>query len=299
MDNTSLTTYDKLVNKIEAWYEILILQLPNVTISLVIVILAYLFSGYIKRLIYRFTFKTTSNITIANLAAKMSSFLVGLFTLLMVLTVMDLGDTINKILATAGVLGLAVGLALQDPMNNLFSGIMISVREMYKIGDLVESNGYTGTIMGIDLRVTKLKLPTGELVVIPNKEVVQKPLKNFTHSGERRIDIECGVSYSDDLILVEKVALAAIRSLTQIDQNKPIEFIYTDFGASSINFKVRFWIDASIMIDYLNQKSEGIKKIKEAFDQNNISIPFPITTLNLGNVSERKWKNLVSPPEDA
>ena len=76
--------------------------------------------------------------------------------------------------------------------------------------DLVETNGFFGTITKIDLRSTKLKLPSGEEVVIPNKDVIQNPLKNFSSSGERRVTINCGVSYGDNLSEVGEIAVEAI-----------------------------------------------------------------------------------------
>ncbi len=281
MDNT-LTTYEKLIEKLETWFDIMVLHLPNLAIAIVVAILAYFFTSLIRKLAIKFSRRFTENQTVLRLISNISAVIFSFLILFLVLSILDLGDTINKILATAGVLGLAVGLALQDPMTNLFSGIMLSVRELYNIDDLVETNGYMGTISDIDLRVTKLRLPTGEIVIIPNKDVIQNPLKNYTISGERRIDLACGISYGDNLERVESVVKEAIEQLPNIDHLKPVEFIYTDFGDSSINFKVRYWITNLSMRDFVMERSAGIKAIKGAFDANNIMIPFPIRTLDFG-----------------
>ena len=217
-----------------------------------------------------------------NLISNLTAVVFGVIVLFIILSVLNLGESINKILATAGVLGLAVGLALQDPMNNLFSGVFMSVRKLYRIGDLVETNNHFGTIVDIDLRATKLKNPTGQLIIIPNKDVIQNSLKNYSSSGERRVDVSCGVSYGDDLDAVEKLVVKTIESLNNTINSKPVEVVFDEFGDSSVNFVVRFWINPNNQTDYLVEKSNAIKAIKKAFDANGIMIPFPIRTLDFG-----------------
>lgn len=275
-------SYDNLIDKLGDWFNTIVLQLPNIVIALFVVVIAYFASRYIRKLSVKSTSRFTDNKTVLNLVSNLSAVFFAVIVLFMILTVLNLSGTINKILATAGVLGLAVGLALQDPMTNLFSGVFMSVRDLYKVGDLVETNDYFGTIMDIDLRATKLMLPTGQEVVIPNKLVIQNPLKNYTVSGSRRVDVSCGVSYGDDLETVEDLVRKTITALPGVMQNKPIDVVFNEFGDSSINFIVRFWISEVSKRDYLIEQSKAIKAIKSAFDQNDIMIPFPIRTLDFG-----------------
>ena len=172
-----LLTITQLIEKLQEWIDSIILNLPNLAIAVVVAFLAYFLSKYIRKIAVKSTSKFTANKTILNLVSNLSSVLFTILIVFLILSIFDLGGTINKILATAGVLGLAVGLALQDPMNNLFSGVFMSVRELYKIGDLVETNDHFGTIENIDLRATKIRLPTGQEVNIPNK--TRQNRKNF------------------------------------------------------------------------------------------------------------------------
>jgi small conductance mechanosensitive channel len=278
----SRTSYDKLTEKLQVWLDTLILNVPNLIIASLVVLMAVFFHKYVKRAVMKATSKYANNPTITNLFSNLTTVFYVIIIGILILTIFSLNSTINKFLATAGVLGLAVGLALQDPMTNLFSGISMSVRDLYTIGDLVETNGHFGTIVDIDLRSTKLRLPTGQIVVIPNKNVIQNPLKNYSTSGQRRIDLQCGVSYGDDLEKVENVVLNAISQLDNIDDDQPQEIVFTEFGDSSINFIVRYWLKNPSQLDYLLEKSEGIKAIKHAFNNNDIMIPFPIRTLDFG-----------------
>jgi len=275
-------SYNNLVDKLTDWLNLIILQVPNIIIAGVVATLAYFFSKYIRKIAVKGAKKITSNKTVLNLVANLTTVIFGVIVLFLILSILNLGESINKILATAGVLGLAVGLALQDPMNNLFSGVFMSVRELYKIGDLVETNGYFGQIINIDLRATKLMIPTGQEVVIPNKDVIQNPLKNYSASGIRRIDLACGVSYGDDLDKVESLVIHAIKQMKHVLDEKPVDIVFDEFGGSSINFKVRFWIESTAQRDYLIEQSNAIKAIKKVFDKNDIMIPYPIRTLDFG-----------------
>jgi small conductance mechanosensitive channel len=274
-------TYESLFDKLYSWFDTAVLQLPNLIIAVIILVASYFISKYIKKLVSNATRKITSNRTLINLAGNLTAVFFSLAVLFLLLTIFNLGGAVNKILATAGVLGLAVGLALQDPVNNLFSGVSMAIREMYSIGDLVETNGYFGSIQDISLRFTKLKLASGEIVVIPNKDVIQKPMKNYTTSGERRIDISCGVSYDDDLQEVELLVRKVIGGMDGIIPSKSIEVVFDEFADSSINFSARFWIETGSQKDYVVEKSKALKLIKEAFDKKGISIPYPIVTLDL------------------
>ena len=202
--------------------------------------------------------------------------------LFVVLGILNLDKALTSLLAGAGVVGLAVGLALQDPIINTFSGIIMSVKELYNVGDLVETNDYFGVIEKINLRSTILRTPTGQRVVIPNKDIVQNPLTNYSYSGERRIDVSCGVSYGDDLEKAKDIAVTAIQEGVDHNTNRDVELYFKEFGDSSINFIIRFWIKATSQAKYLTAQSAAIIAIKNAFDKNNIAIPFPIRTIDFG-----------------
>jgi small conductance mechanosensitive channel len=105
---------------------------------------------------------------------------------------------------------------------------------------------------------------------------------HFTINKSRRIDLDVGISYGDDLEKAEKVTLLAIRQIEGLESNKPVDLFYKEFGNSSINFVVRYWVGFNKETDYLRALSQGIKNIKKAYEQNGITITFPIRTLDFG-----------------
>lgn len=150
------------------------------------------------------------------------------------------------------------------------------------LGQLVESNGYLGVVSDIRLRVTILRLFTGQTVRIPNREVLTNAIVNYTETGERRVDIAVGVSYGSDLDEVKRVTIEAIEPLDCRREERPVELFYEAFGDSSINFQLRFWMDVTRQPDFLAARSDAIMAIKRAYDRAGITIPFPIRTLDFG-----------------
>jgi small conductance mechanosensitive channel len=145
------------------------------------------------------------------------------------------------------------------------------------------ANDFMGTVLDIDLRATVIRTCEGQLVTIPNSEVLQKPIVNFTASGQRRVDIPVGVSYGDDLAKAKRVAIEAVGSIDYRDRSGPVDLYYEGFGDSSINFTIRFWIDFKTQPDFLRARSDAVMRIESAFEANDITIPFPIRRLELPN----------------
>lgn len=276
------SAFTSLQEKIYDWLQQVILNLPNFLIAVLIVIVGWYVAKAVHRFVSRLLFKASGSFNVASLLASIARVIVVGFAIFIGLSVLGLSGVVASGLAGAGIAGLAIGFALQDPLANLFSGIMMSVKELYKPGDLIESNGFFGTIEGISLRTTMVKTLQGQEVAIPNKDVLQNPLTNYSTHGSRRIDLEFGISYGDDLRKAQGIVINAIKRNVDYLVEKPVEVYWTDFGDSSINGILRFWQPISSQKDFLLARSQAIVSIKEAFDREDIMIPFPIRTLDFG-----------------
>jgi small conductance mechanosensitive channel len=271
-----------LTDKLSTWIDKIITSLPNLILGLLIFSLGLFFSRYVQKATARILKKFISSTAVVNLLSNVASVGFVIIALIITLSVLNLGTAVTSLLAGAGVAGLAIGLAVQDPIVNLLSGIMMSMRNHYRIGDWVETNSFFGQIRQISLRNTVIVTPLGLEVILPNRMVIQNPLTNYTNTQERRVEIACGISYGDDLEEVEKITRQAIEEGVDYDKNRPIDFFYTDYGDSSINFIIRYWMDRASQPDFLKARHEGIMAMKKAFDENDITIPFPIRTLDFG-----------------
>lgn len=279
MDEQMQSAWYKLLDKLSGWFDNLILSLPNFLIALLTFTLAYWISqnlqGYLNKLLRRIIKQPS----IRGLITNIVSILVVVLGVLMALAILNLDGTLKSLLAGAGVAGLAISLALQGTLSNTFSGIFIAIKDELNLGDYVESNGYAGEVIEIDLRNTKIKESDNNVVVIPNKMIMDNPFKNFGLTKRIRTSISCGVDYEADLDQVETLAKEAISNTFDDNSDKEIEFYYTEFGDSSINFILRFWTDGRKNRKAIEVKSRAIKAIKKCFEVNDISIPYPIRTV--------------------
>lgn len=271
----------KLVEKLQNIFEDLILLLPNIALSILVAITGFLTVRFIQKRLKKLLFRYLENHSMSIIMSKVIAFVLSIGLLFVILGILQLDKLLTSLLATAGVLGLAIGLALQEPLTNAFSGIMLSVKQRLRIGDIVETNGYFGTVTEINLRSTIVHTFAGQVVTIPNKSVIQNPIVNYSYLGKRRVDLDCGISYAENLGQVEKVVRHAMKEVEHLE-SEPVDFFLTEFGDSSINFQVRFWIDEVKQKTFFAAKSEALQAIKQSFDKENILIPFPIRTLDFG-----------------
>lgn len=275
-------TIDEIILQIEEWLEVLVSYFPRIIWALVAMLIASFMARFVGRRLSSFGRKHIDNKMLGRLLSTISSLLIILVGLIIALRILRLDGVVTSVLAGAGIIGFALGFAFQDIASNFISGIIIATQKPFRVGDLVETNDHYGTVRTIHLRMTEIQTLTGQIVYIPNKEILLQTLVDYSTLQKRRVDIHVGVSYGDKLEKVEKVTLEAIDNLEQIDDGSPVDLYYQEFGDSSINFVVRFWINFQRETDFLQAQSEAIKAIKAAYDKNNITIPFPIRTLDFG-----------------
>lgn len=279
MEEQLESSWSKLLDKLSGWIDSLVLNLPNFLIALLVFIFASWLSKNLQGLTNKYLKRVIKQPAIRGLVSNVVSILVIILGLILALSILNLDGTLKSLLAGAGVAGLAISLALQGTLANTFSGLFIAIKDEMNIGDWVETNGFSGKVVDIDLRNTKIKESDNNIVVVPNKLILDKPFKNYGLTKRIRTTITCGVGYESDLPNVKKITIEAIQELYPQNKGEQVEFYYTDFGNSSIDFLLRFWVDAQENLTSLKVKSEGITKIKEAFDKNDINIPFPIRTI--------------------
>ncbi|GLB49569.1 mechanosensitive ion channel family protein [Neptunitalea lumnitzerae] len=285
------TAWDKLQEKLGGWFDSIIVSLPNFLLAVLVFGVSFFLSGYISKLILKLLHRTKMQRSVKIMISKIVSVVVIVVGLILALGIMNLNKVLTTMLAGAGVAGLAIGLALQGTLSNTFSGIMLSVVDNIKIGDWVSTNDYVGEVVDINLRNTTLKQPDNKYVYIPNKLVVENTLKNFSSTTTAKVILTCGVGYESDLSLVEEVTTNVIKENFNDIPNSEVQFFYTEFGDSSINFELRFWIIAKKQMDINIAKGKAIMLIKSAFDANDINIPFPIRTINFTNPMTIKGNN--------
>lgn len=274
--------YQLILGKLALWLKELIRLLPNIALATIILVLGFMLAKTIRNFFKKLLKRFIHNEALDNLIGSLIYvFFIGI-VIFTALSVLKLDKAVTSILAGAGILGLALAFAFQDIAANFMSGIFLSVRRPLHVGDIVKIKDYMGKVEEINMRDTVIRTYQGQMVIIPNKEVFQNPIENYSLLGKRRIDLTAGVSYGDDLEKVLQVTIAAVKEIEGLSTEDEITMFYTDFGDSSINYVIRFWISTLASADFLDVRSQAIMKIKKAYEQNDIMIPFPIRTLDFG-----------------
>src|SRR5690606_21036884 len=212
MDFNIDDAWEEMIKRLTSWVDNLIVNLPNIILALFVFTIVILLSKYVTKITWKLLEKSSLQKSMKNLIAKLISILVILAGLFLVLGILDLSKTLNTILAGAGVAGLAVGLALQGALTNTYSGIVLSYIRHIKFGDWIESNDYEGEVIDIDLRAVTIKQSDNNLVYIPNKLVLENPIRNFSTTAQSRVILKCGVSYSSNLEFVRDLVCKTIIS---------------------------------------------------------------------------------------
>lgn len=272
----------ELWDKLDGWLDAIILKLPNIVMAILVMVLFYFIARGIRRLLNKLVLHKISQVSIQEIIGKvvfLSILLVGFFV---ALGVLELDKVLTSILAGAGVVGLAVGLALQGTLNNTFGGLILSFLPKIKINDFIQTGDTKGFVDEINLRSVVIRQPDNNYVIIPNSKFIDDPFTNFSISKRSRLSLACGVGYESDLKKVEETTIDVMAKTFEQKDGEEIEFFFNEFGGSSINFIVRYWTEVADGKDMLAAQHKAVMAIKGRFDAEDINIPFPIRTLDFG-----------------
>lgn len=188
----------------------------------------------------------------------------------------QLGFNLGVLLGAAGVLSVAVGFASQTSASNLVSGLFLIAERPFSIDDVIQVGGTTGEVLSIDLLSVKLRTFDNLYVRIPNETVIKSEVRTLTKFPIRRIDLQIGVAYKEDVERVREILFGlAERNPLCLDEPKPV-FIFQGYGDSAVQIQFSPW---ALKADYLGAKNELLEEIKKAFDAEGIEIPFPHRSL--------------------
>ena len=205
----------------------------------------------------------------------------------------EVGFDFSVILGAAGIVTLAIGFASQTSVSNLISGLFLVLERVVEVGDVIKVDGTTGEVLSVDLLSTKLRTFDNLLVRIPNETMVKTQITNMNRFPIRRVDLQVGVAYKEDLGKVTDVLMrVAHDNPVCLEEPAPV-IIAQGFGDSSINYQFSTWAKTE---NFLALRNSLQKDVKNAFDAENIEIPFPHRVLYTGSVTEPFPVQVSGPP---
>ena len=244
-------------------------------IKVVIALVLYFVGVYFIRMLLNLLDKTFEK---TELDEGVESFLksaakIVLYVVLVFLLINYFGIATTGLAALFASAGVTVGLALQGSLSNLAGGVLILVLKPFKVGEYIIAGGDEGTVISIEILCTKLRTGDNKIVVVPNGTLANSSITNASREEFRRVDMVFSVAYDSDLKLVKSLLQTAgeRHELVLKDEDHAIKVFINEFGASSIDFGFRVWCKNA---DYWTVKWAMMEAVKDAFDANNIEIPF-------------------------
>ena len=230
----------------------------------------------IAKFVVRRALRRRVDTALAELIARLLGYVVVVIGL--VYSLESLGVAVGPVLGALGIVGIALAFAFQDILENFVAGILLQLKRPFNYGDQVSINDHEGTVEGIDSRLVTIRTPDGETVMIPSATVIKADINNYTQFGRRRTTVPVGVAYGTDLDLAQRVLAQAVRDADGVMDQPDAEVLFEAFGASSIDFVVRFWHDPGIASEWQTRSNVGMS-IERALAAADITIPFPQRTL--------------------
>ena len=250
--------------------------------DLIVAIIVLVVGLFIIKLIVKATNKAMERSEVDISLRKFLNRLFGMLlrVLLLISVASMVGIATTSFVAILGAAGLAVGLALQGGLANFAGGVIILIFKPFKVGDFIDAQGHMGTVSEITIFTTILKTPDNKTVIIPNGALSNGSMVNFSTEPRRRVDMDFGIGYNDDINKAKDVLKSMVDSDTRVLKDPAPQIVVGELADSSVNFKVRAWCEAS---DYWGIYFDMQEKVKQNFDKEGISIPFPQRDVHVYN----------------
>ena len=247
----------------------------NVLYAIVIIIVALIVAGWVRRRILRFSANhPRMDATLFGFLGSLAKYAV--LTVAAIFVLNRFGIQTTSLVALIGAAGLAIGLALQGTLSNLAAGVMLILFRPFRAGDFVDVAGQSGTVREVSLFFTEFATPDNVQVIIPNGQIWSSAITNYSVNPTRRVDLTFGVSYDSDLKKVDRVLADIIAADARIHAD-PAPFVkVTNLGDSSVDFTVRAWVDRT---DWWDVTCDLKRVVMDRFGAEGIDIPFPTRTL--------------------
>jgi len=264
--STALASIDGIVDWTLAF-------LPKFAIG-VVVFLLFWFIGWAVRMGVRRATASHPARNVGLVLGRLSQWGLRFLGLLVAVTVMFPSVKPVDLLGLLGIGSVAIGFAFKDILQNFLAGILILLRQPFRIGDQIVFKSFEGTVEGIETRTTVIKTYDGRRVFVPNGEIFTNAVTVNTAYGIRRSEHDIGIGYGDDARRASAVIVEALRRVKGVLAEPPPEALVMDLAGSTVDVRARWWTDAR-QHEVLRVRHEAIAAIKEALGEAGIDLPFP------------------------
>ncbi|MPQ76890.1 mechanosensitive ion channel family protein [Hydrogenovibrio sp. JE_KL2] len=280
-------TFENLVAHLDIetlWDTVIIPWGSNILFAILIFFIGKSIANILIKLLKKGLQKASVDPMLSNFVVSVSKTL--LLLLIIIAALSQLGVNTASLIALIGAAGLAIGLALQNSLQNFAAGVLLLVFKHFKVGDVVEIGGKIGTVEAVGIFSTTLRTGDNKTLIMPNGAIYSGSITNFSTKPTRRVDMTFGIGYDDDIKKAKSILEQLVQEDERILKDPQPTIALSELGDSSINFIVRPWVNAA---DYWAVLWDMNEKVKLAFDDAGISIPYPQMDVHLH--TETKTEN--------
>jgi len=243
----------------------------NIISAIVVIIVGYILAIVLSKYLKRAMLKAKMAKILAEFTSRVVKILIIIFVFAVAIGFIGI-DVGAAVISLSVVSGFIFGFAFQETLGNLAAGFMIAITKPFRVGDYVDIAGHAGSINHVGASITTMTTYDNKRIIIPNSNIWGNPVINFTALNQRMIDMKVGISYGDNIGKAITVAMDVIKKHDKVLPDPAPTVAVADLGDSSVDLLVRPWVQTS---EYWKVKWDLTRQIKEAFDKEGISIPFP------------------------
>jgi small-conductance mechanosensitive channel len=255
-------------------------RLPFIAAGLLVLMVTWGVAAIARRTVQRTLRDTAMRSSLKELLNRFAVMGVWILGVLLAAMVVFPGLTPTKALSAMGIASIAIGFAFKDIFENFFAGILLLWRFPFENGDFVECEDVMGAVEDISVRMTQVRHPSGELVVLPNSFLFKNPVRILTARNRRRVTLTAGIAYGANVPDAVAVITQAVKGCDSVSADHPVQVFPMAFGSSSIDIEVAWWSDPT-PLGVRRSRGEVVAAIKRELDAAGIEIPFPYRTLTV------------------
>lgn len=275
---------NKLTEVFSDFYNNFSNKLPIILVALTVLIIGFLIAGGLKKLIQKKIKPRLKNTLSTDFISQVISFIIKLIIIVIVLNLLGFNNFTSQILTGAGIITVVIGFAFKDIGENFLAGVLLAFKSPFRLKDLIESGSVLGYVQELNLRETLVKTPDGKDVFIPNAQILKNPLINYTIDGFLRYEFIIGLDYNSNLAEGIKIISDSVAEINEVlnTKDKKTTVLIDELTASTVNFKILFWIDTfkSTSKTYHNRiRSTVIDKVVQNLLQKGFYLPSTIVEI--------------------
>ena len=272
--------YQTMVSSANHILQQMISRIPYLVIASLVFVIFWVLSIFFKKAVTRILGSRKHHQNLVTVFRRVGSALILFLGFMVAMIIAVPSFTPGKLIGALGIGSVAIGFAFKDIFQNLLSGILLLLSEPFRIGDQIISGNFEGTVEDIQIRATTIRTYDGRKVVIPNSQLYTSTMTVNTAYSQRRLEFDVGIGYENNIIDAQRVILSVLKAAPTVSKLAEPSVIATALADSSVVLRVRWFIDDGTQTNRVASINEVIILVKEALEKANISIPFPVTTLD-------------------